>query len=116
MFLCSYILPLPDLFPRTHVRRVIVVRVVIRRTQAAVDGGKAAVNRIDIDVRAAVLHVFLELALHALQGVVDGLHMTVQLPGGWDEYLRNLYKNYMELPPVEKRERHFIISIELWKD
>ncbi len=49
---------------------------------------------------------------------IDGMFesLTVQLPGGWDEYLRNLYKNYMELPPVEKRERHFIISIELWKD
>lgn len=24
----------------------------------------------------------------------------------WDRYLRGLYDNYMELPPVEKRETH----------
>lgn len=30
-----------------------------------------------------------------------------------DYYLRNLYGNYMEIPPVEKRERHFIKKIAL---
>ena len=49
--------------------------------------------------------------LPTVEGVFEGL--TVQLPGGWDEYLRNLYKNYMELPPVEKRERHFIVTLLL---
>lgn len=50
--------------------------------------------------------------LPTVEGVFEGL--MVQLPGGWDEYLRNLYKNYMELPPVEKRERHFILRINLF--
>ncbi len=49
--------------------------------------------------------------LPTIEGKFEGL--TVQLPGGWDVYLRNLYKNYMELPPVEKRERHFIVDISI---
>ena len=49
--------------------------------------------------------------LPTVEGVFEG--MAVQLPGGWDDYLRNLYKNYMELPPIEKRERHFIVTISL---
>ena len=49
--------------------------------------------------------------LPTIDGMFEGL--TVQLPGDWDEYLRNLYNNYMELPPVEKRERHFVIDIQL---
>jgi lipopolysaccharide cholinephosphotransferase len=28
-------------------------------------------------------------------------------------YLRNLYGNYMEIPPLEKREKHFIVKCEL---
>lgn len=30
-----------------------------------------------------------------------------------DLYLRNLYGNYMELPPDEKKERHYIVEIKL---
>lgn len=30
-----------------------------------------------------------------------------------DAYLRNLYGDYMRIPPVEKREKHFVIKIEL---
>lgn len=32
------------------------------------------------------------------------------IPGNYDPYLRNLYNDYMKLPPIEKRERHFIIK------
>ncbi len=45
------------------------------------------------------------------EGSFEGL--TVPIPAGWDTYLKNLYNNYMELPPVEKRERHFVVSIRL---
>lgn len=48
------------------------------------------------------------------KGVFEGLE--VNLPHDTDKYLRNLYKNYMELPPVEKRERHFICEFELPKE
>ncbi len=49
--------------------------------------------------------------LPTVEGIFEGL--TVMIPGGWDEYLRNLYRNYMELPPENKRERHFIIEIAI---
>lgn len=46
----------------------------------------------------------------ATKGLFEG--MKVYLPGDPDAYLTNLFgKDYMELPPVEKREKHFIISI-----
>lgn len=34
------------------------------------------------------------------------------LPNDYDRYLSNLYGDYMQVPPVEKRERHFIINIK----
>ena len=45
------------------------------------------------------------------KGTFEGLE--VNLPHDTDRYLKNLYRNYMELPPVEKRERHFICEFEL---
>jgi lipopolysaccharide cholinephosphotransferase len=38
---------------------------------------------------------------------------NVKIPGGYDKYLRNLYGNYMEIPPVEKRERHLIVEFSV---
>lgn len=37
----------------------------------------------------------------------------VFVPAHTDPYLRNLYKNYMQMPPEEKRERHFICELQL---
>ena len=48
------------------------------------------------------------------KGSFEGLQ--VNLPHQTDRYLRNLYNNYMELPPLEKRERHFICEFELPKE
>lgn len=42
------------------------------------------------------------------RAIFEGL--DVYIPANYDAYLTNLYKSYMELPPVEKRERHFIID------
>ena len=33
------------------------------------------------------------------------------IPNGYVEYLENLYGNYMQIPPIEKREKHFICDI-----
>ena len=41
--------------------------------------------------------------------------IKVYIPNDYDPYLRNLYKEYMQLPPVEKRERHFIVKLQLPK-
>lgn len=45
------------------------------------------------------------------KGIFEGLE--VNLPHDTDRYLKNLYHNYLELPPVEKRERHFICEFKL---
>ena len=47
------------------------------------------------------------------KGMFEGVEVNV--PNDTHKYLTNLYKNYMELPPVEKRERHFICEFELPK-
>lgn len=48
--------------------------------------------------------------LPASKGVFEGIE--VNLPGDPNDYLRNLYgENYMELPPKEKRERHYFVDI-----
>ena len=40
--------------------------------------------------------------------------VEVYIPNKVEEYLVNLYGvNYMQLPPVEKRERHFIVDFDL---
>jgi lipopolysaccharide cholinephosphotransferase len=39
--------------------------------------------------------------------------IQVYIPNDYDPYLRNLYKDYMQLPPADKRERHFIIELQL---
>lgn len=40
--------------------------------------------------------------------------IEVYIPNQVEKYLINLYgKNYMQLPPVEKRERHFIVEFDL---
>jgi len=41
--------------------------------------------------------------------------VKVKIPNGYDAYLTNLYHDYMQLPPVEKRERHFTYQFELSK-
>ena len=33
------------------------------------------------------------------------------IPNGYDAYLKNLYGEYMQIPPIEKREKHFIRDI-----
>ena len=55
-----------------------------------------------------------EVYVPITKGMFEGL--KVNLPHDTDQYLKNLYRNYMELPPVAKRERHFICEFELPKD
>lgn len=39
--------------------------------------------------------------------------IKVNVPNDVHKYLSSMYKNYMELPPVDKRERHFIYKFKL---
>lgn len=48
------------------------------------------------------------------KAVFEGLE--VNIPNDTHRYLSNLYKDYMKLPPVEKRERHFIYDFQLPED
>ena len=47
--------------------------------------------------------------------IIDGTfeNIKVHLPANCDAYLSNLYGNYMTIPPVDKRERHFIINLTI---
>lgn len=56
----------------------------------------------------------MDVFVPVIKGSFEGLQ--VNLPHQTDKYLRNLYNNYMELPPLEKRERHFICEFELPKE
>lgn len=49
--------------------------------------------------------------LPASFGTFEGI--CVCLPHDPDAYLKNLYRNYMEIPPEEKRERHFVYKFSL---
>jgi lipopolysaccharide cholinephosphotransferase len=45
------------------------------------------------------------------RGIFEGLE--VNLPHDTNAYLTNLYgSDYMEIPPIEKRERHFVVSLK----
>lgn len=53
-------------------------------------------------------NIFLPTQKAMFEGV------EVDVPGRAEEYLTNLYgPNYMQLPPLEKRERHFILEFSL---
>lgn len=63
-------------------------------------------------------HYFGEiLPTHAYLPVSFGdfENMRVPLPGNYDICLRNLYGDYMQIPPPEKRERHLVVSLNLHK-
>lgn len=40
---------------------------------------------------------------------------SAKIYGNYNTYLSNLYGDYMEVPPPEKREKHFIIEIDFGK-
>lgn len=46
-----------------------------------------------------------------IQSNFEGI--SVYLPHDTDTYLKNLYGDYMTVPPEEKRERHYIVKINL---
>lgn len=42
--------------------------------------------------------------------------IDVFVPGNYDAYLTSMYSNYMELPPENKRERHFVYEFKIPDD
>ena len=40
-------------------------------------------------------------------------NLSVRVPNGYDTYLRNIYGDYMKLPPIEKRKVHPVCKIKL---
>lgn len=45
-----------------------------------------------------------------LKHYFEGIESNI--PNNYDKYLSALYGNYMRIPPIEKREKHFIIEID----
>lgn len=50
--------------------------------------------------------VFIPAVKHDFEGIESNI------PNGYDKYLTALYGDYMQIPPVEKREKHFIVEID----
>lgn len=50
--------------------------------------------------------VFFPPIKHDFEGIQSNI------PNGYDKYLTSLYGDYMQVPPPEKREKHFIIEID----
>ena len=50
--------------------------------------------------------VFFPPIKHDFEGIQSNI------PNGYDQYLTSLYGDYMQVPPPEKREKHFIIEID----
>lgn len=40
-------------------------------------------------------------------------NITAKVPNNCHEYLKNLYGDYMSIPPVEKRERHCVVKFKI---
>lgn len=53
----------------------------------------------------------VEVFIPEQKGMFEGIE--VNLPFNYDVYLSSLYGNYMQVPPVEKRERHFVYKYSL---
>lgn len=62
-------------------------------------------------------HFFGEMYLRedfasTMEAVFEGL--TVKIPKSIDKYLKHMYgENYMQIPPVEKREQHTLVKFEI---
>ena len=54
--------------------------------------------------------VFLPTQKHKFEG------LEINVPANYDAYLSSLYRDYMSVPPVEKRERHFVYKFSIKSD
>ena len=51
-----------------------------------------------------------DVYLPAATATFEGINSFI--PKDFDRYLSSLYGDYMQIPPVEKREKHFIVDID----
>lgn len=62
-------------------------------------------------------HYFREIQsrktfLPVSKGLFEGIE--VNLPGDTDAYLKNLFGDYMKIPDIKDREKHFIYDIKFY--
>ncbi len=55
-----------------------------------------------------------DILFPATKGIFE--EMEVMVPNNIDVYLRNLYGDYMKIPTVDKRERHYVIDLKFPED
>lgn len=58
------------------------------------------------------------LSLEDVQNLIEVPfeNLMIKVPGNYDRILRNLYGDYMQLPPPEKRQNHYPYILEFSKE
>lgn len=75
-------------------------------------GGKSQYSTIAVGSRLYMKEMLPSVVfIPTIPGVFEGLN--VRLPNDPDKYLSNLYGNYMEIPPEDKREYHAITRFNI---
>jgi lipopolysaccharide cholinephosphotransferase len=110
LFYCALVNPVSRLMPRSLQVKTLdtLARLFSRSVRPAVmaTGGAYGYDRETIAS---------EWVAESVPLAFDGASFSC--PAQWDKYLKNLYRDYMKLPPVESRcNRHGIVEVDFGKE